>query len=341
MIGWQYVLLQFDVVLRYLTLLVVPRGQTVFHAVPAATIDNPRTWLAVAVVVGLVGLAIRMRHRAASASFGLFWFLLLLIPSAALVVFDRGEPMAEHRIYVASMGLFLGAGAAMGGISSRLVETAPRLRLLGTVAFIVVLTGFAGRTVIRNAVWASPVGLWGEAVQLAPDHWFPQLLFGEALHNAGRRDEAIRAYSRAIALRPEEAAAYQKLALGYAEQGRFAEARETFERLRRIDPKSPIPPNGLGAIALLTNEPGRSPRVLSRGPGVGSGQRAGAAGAGGDGRTGAGRLWRSVAALSGNPAAGAADARQRRLHPPEPGQSRGDDPLTHGLGFRRERPITV
>jgi tetratricopeptide (TPR) repeat protein len=255
-IGWQYVLLQFDVALRYITLLLVPRGQTVFHAVPPATIDNPRTWLAVVVVVGLVALAIRMRQRAASASFGLFWFLLLLVPSAALVVFDRGEPMAEHRIYVASMGLFLGVGAAMGAISSRLVETAPRLRLLGTVAFIVVLTGFAGRTIIRNAVWASPVGLWGEAVELAPDHWFPQLLFGEALHNAGRRDEAIRAYSRVIERRPEEAAAYQKLALGYAEQGRYAEARETFERLRRLDPKSPIPPNGLGAIALLTNAPG-------------------------------------------------------------------------------------
>ena len=45
-------------------------------------------------------------RAAASASFGLFWFLLLLVPSLALVVFDRGEPMAEHRIYLASMGCF-------------------------------------------------------------------------------------------------------------------------------------------------------------------------------------------------------------------------------------------
>jgi protein O-mannosyl-transferase len=254
-IGWQYVLLQFDVVLRYIALLIVPKGQTVFHAVPPAAVDNPRTWLAVAVVIGLVLVAIRLRRRAASAVFGLLWFLLLLIPSAALVVFDRGEPMAEHRIYVASMGLFLATGVAIAAISSRRVETSPRLRLLGTVAFSVVLVGLAGRTVIRNAVWASPIGLWGEAVQLAPDHWFPQLLFGEALHKAGRRDDAIRAYLRVIALRPEEAGAYQKLALAYAEQGRYAEARDTFERLRRLDPSSPIPANGLGAIALLTNDP--------------------------------------------------------------------------------------
>jgi Flp pilus assembly protein TadD len=252
-IGWQYMLLQFDVVLRYIALLLVPRGQTVFHAIPAANLDDPRTWLAVAGLLALVVFAIRVRAGAASATFGLAWFLLLLIPSAALVVFDRGEPMAEHRIYVAGMGLFLWAGSVFGGLWSKLPS--PPLRLLARVAFVVLIAGLAGRTVIRNAVWASPIGLWAEAVALAPDHWFPHLLLGEALHAAGRREEAIRAYSRVIELRPEEAAAYQKLALGYAEQGRYPEARETFERLRRLDPASSIPPNGLGAIALLTNDP--------------------------------------------------------------------------------------
>ena len=35
---------------------------------------------------------------------GLLWFLLLLVPSSALVVLDRGEPMAEQRVYLASCG---------------------------------------------------------------------------------------------------------------------------------------------------------------------------------------------------------------------------------------------
>ena len=242
-------------VLRYVALLLVPSGQTVFHAVPAPNLSDPRTWLAIAALLTGVGLAVRHRARAASASFGLFWFLLLLVPSMALVVFDRGEPMAEHRIYVASMGFFLGGGAALGELSARLASARPRLRLLARVAFAIVLLGLAGRTVVRNTVWSSPIGLWAEAVELAPDQWFPHLLLGEALHAAGRREEAMLAYSRVIELRPEEPAAYQKLALGYAESGAFDEARRTFERLQRLDPKSPIPLNGFGAVALLRKEP--------------------------------------------------------------------------------------
>jgi protein O-mannosyl-transferase len=254
-IGWQFLLLQFDVVLRYLALMLVPSGQTIFHAIPAASLADPRTWLAMALLSTLVAAAIRLRDRVASASFGFFWFLLLLVPSAALVVFDRGEPMSEHRIYVASMGLFLAAGSAIGTLLARLARATPLLRLVARVAFVVALAGLAGRTIIRNAVWASPIGLWAEAVELAPDHWLPHLLLGQALHEAGRRDEAMLAYSRVIELRPEETLAYQKLALGYAESGRYEEARATFERLHQLDPRSPIPSNGFGAIALLMGRP--------------------------------------------------------------------------------------
>ncbi len=44
----------------------------------------------------------------------MLWFLLLLVPSSVLVVLDQGEPMAEHRVYLASCGLFLAAGRVIG-----------------------------------------------------------------------------------------------------------------------------------------------------------------------------------------------------------------------------------
>ena len=327
--GWRLLLLQFDVVLRYIALLLVPSGQTVFHAVPAPELSDPRTWLAIAARADVVGLAVRHRARTASASFGLFWFLLLLVPSMALVVFDRGEPMAEHRIYVASMGFFLGAGAVLGELSARLVDARPRLRLLARVAFAVVLLGLAGRTIVRNAVWSSPIGLWAEAVELAPDQWFPHLLLGEALHAAGRREEAMMAYSRVIELKHDEPAAYQKLALGYAESGQYEEARRTFARLQQIDPKSPIPPNGFGAVALLKKEPeaarGHFNQALALDPANVRARQALAAMAEQDGD-----YPRGAAPLSGNSATRPSHARQRRLHPPQPGAGRRNGPLTAG-----------
>ena len=67
---------------------------------------------------------------------------------------------------------------------------------------VVLLSFGAGTTRLRNAVWADPVALWREAVDLAPAHYRPRLLLGEALQDAGRRDEAIEQYRTAIRLRP-------------------------------------------------------------------------------------------------------------------------------------------
>ena len=59
---------------------------------------------------------------------------------------------------------------------------------------------FGAQTLLRNAVWADPVTLWQESVDLAPSHYRPRLLLGEALQDAGRRDEAIEQYRTAIRL---------------------------------------------------------------------------------------------------------------------------------------------
>jgi tetratricopeptide (TPR) repeat protein len=232
----------------------MPRGQSVFHAVPLASFDNPRTWLDVVAVLGLVGVAVGFRRRAATVSLGISWFLLLLVPSVVLVLLDRAEPMAEHRVYVASMGLFLAAGVTVGALAFELSRSHSLLRFIVYAGLVVTVAGLAGRTMIRNIVWSNPVALWIEAVDRAPDHWYPRLLLGEALHAGGRRDEAIAVYLSVIELRPEEPAPYQKLALAYAETGRYEEARATFTRLGERAPRSAIVSNGYGAVALLAGD---------------------------------------------------------------------------------------
>jgi Flp pilus assembly protein TadD len=253
-VEWRFLAMQMDVILRYLGLLIAPRDQRVFHAVPMAHFDQPRTWLAMLAIAGLAAVAVALRRRAATVTLALGWFLLLLIPSIGLVLLDRAEPMAEHRVYVASMGLFLAAGAAVGSLVGVLYVRRAALRWLVYGLAGVTAASLAVRTVIRNITWSSPVLLWSEAARAAPDHWFPTLLLGEALHRAGRRDEAMHAYRRAIELRPEEASAYQKLALALAETGRYEDARTVFVRLGEREPRSPLVTNGLGALALVAGE---------------------------------------------------------------------------------------
>ena len=212
--------------------------------------------------VGLMIVCIwRVRKSIGLVSFGLSWFLLLLVPSAVLVMLDLGEPMVEHRVYLASCGLFLAGGAAVGRLSALLVR--PGVRRLARALAVLGVLSLCGATLVRNAVWAHPVTLWMEAVEQAPDHWRARLMLGEALQDEGRCMEAIGQYRYAIALRPQEQFGYMKMALCLAQIGRLDEAAAAFETLQRLDPQSAVASVGLGAVAMLAGRPERARRYFN------------------------------------------------------------------------------
>jgi Flp pilus assembly protein TadD len=254
-VRWQYALVELDVIRRYLVLMLLPSGQTIFHVIsPIRSAFEPRAVIAIATLAAMLLLAWRLRRTDGLFALGIFWFVLLLIPSSALVVLDRGEPMAEHRVYIGAMGLFLTTGAIAGWLKALMSTAGSRGRVLIPLTGIVLLVSFGGRTLLRNAVWSSPVGLWVEAASSAPDHWVPRLLLGEALQEAGRREEAVDQYRTAIALRPKEQFAYAKLGTCLVELGRLQEAADTFTRLQDLDPESTVAPTGLGTIAMLQGD---------------------------------------------------------------------------------------
>ncbi len=116
-VHWSYLLLELDVVRRYLWMMINPSGQAIFHEVTTVGLLDPRTWLAIVVVAGLLALSWNVRRSNWPASIGMLWFFLALVPSSVLAVLDQGEPMAEHRVYMASCGLFLAVGAWIGRLA--------------------------------------------------------------------------------------------------------------------------------------------------------------------------------------------------------------------------------
>jgi hypothetical protein len=245
-IHWSYVLLNLDVVRRYAWMMIHPAGQSIFHEVPAVGPLDPRLWLAILVLGLMLAASWRLRRADWVASFGVLWFFLLLVPSSALIALDQGEPMAEHRVYLASCGIFLTAGAAIGWVGAWMSSVNGSVPATGPakpghyvlVALGLVLLSFGVQTVIRNAVWADPVALWRESVDLAPAHYRPRLLLGEALEDAGRRNEAVEQYQAVIRLRPAEPMGYVKMGRCLAEIGKWAEARQQFLMALDLDPRN-------------------------------------------------------------------------------------------------------
>jgi Flp pilus assembly protein TadD len=245
---WTFALVELDVIRRYMSMLLVPTGQAIFHAVTPIGPGDAAA-LGGVVVVGLMAALIWLRRRRAPlASFGLLWFLLMLGPSSVLVVLDRGEPMAEHRVYLASIGVFLTAGVAAGQVAA--VKPSGFMRTLGVMTMAALTLSLAGRTVLRNQLWASPTLVWLEATEQAPDHWLPALLLGEELHRTGRHVEAVVAFRRAVAARPESRSALGNLGVCLLEQGDGASAEQAFAAQKTLDPRSPEASNGLATVAL-------------------------------------------------------------------------------------------
>jgi Flp pilus assembly protein TadD len=123
---------------------------------------------------------------------------------------------------------------------------------------VMVIVSLGGRTMLRNVIWGNPVALWTEARDKAPDHWLPHLLLGEAMEEAGRRDEAVVEYTEAIRLRPDETMSYQKLGTCFLEDGRLDDAAATYRSLRARDPKSTVASIGLGAVEVVRGQKDRA-----------------------------------------------------------------------------------
>ena len=258
---WRYAVVEVEVMFRYFTMLLSPADQSIFHQVrevgwpPAPGIILALIWLA-----AWLGIAWKFARHDGAVTLGMIWFVLLLVPSSVLVLLNLGEPMAEHRVYLAAAGFFLALGTIVGHIWAFFDTRTPRSRLLLRCSLAVWLSVLGGLTVLRNEVWSDPVRLWLDAAEKAPDIWVPHVMLGAALQERGARDEAIVAYRRAIHLRPTEQAPYMRLGLAQAELGRLADARATFQTLLSLDSTSAVGHNGLGAVALLERKPDEARR---------------------------------------------------------------------------------
>jgi tetratricopeptide (TPR) repeat protein len=248
-VHWSYLLVNADVFRRYLGMMAVPTGQALFHEVGAiSSLFELRALAGIATVGAVVAAIWWLRRSEWLMSFGLAWFALLLVPSAVLIALDQGEPMTEHRVYVASAGLFLAAGAGVARIVERLSGSSQLVRRAGAVVMALVLLSFIADTLLRNEMWRSPVTLWRESVDLAPNHPRPRLLLGQSLADAGRRDEAIEQFRIAISFRPSDPVGHVELARSLGDAGRWREAREELVRALEVGPQYEPARRALGVL---------------------------------------------------------------------------------------------
>ena len=163
----RYFLTQWHVVVTYLRLLFWPTGQNLDWDFPLAHgLTDPAVlgsgFFLIVLLVGAGILFVRCRSRGDSAgatgrlaAFGVAWFFLLLAPTSSVV--PLADVLMEHRLYLASWGIFLAAAV----LAASLIEGLARPGRTPILAAVVVClcAGLASATYLRVGFWQSKLAL--------------------------------------------------------------------------------------------------------------------------------------------------------------------------------------
>jgi tetratricopeptide (TPR) repeat protein len=255
----------------------LPFGQNIDPDLPlsAGVLDHGAIFGLIALLL-LLAAAWIYRKRWPLASFGVFVFLLLLAPTSSVIPIR--DVLAERRVYLPFIGLIL-----------IVLEPLRRLQFQQAIgACAAALVACTVLTYQRSDVWSTPLTLWQDSVEKSPGKVRPrfQLAFAQyqlgdcasavgnyeaaarleppdyllfvdwanALDCAGRENDAITEFARAIRLNDNRAEAYIGLSAVYGKQHRTEEALNVLARAETVDPNiAQIYVNRGGVYTLLGN----------------------------------------------------------------------------------------
>ena len=191
---------------------------------PQWTLDvsSPVQWLALGGLVVVLVLGWRLRAPIGRGPLvavlvflgGLFPVLGFLNVSGA-----RFTYVADRWVYVPGLALIALAGVAAAWLHQRW-----RRPWLSCAGALLVLGALAVQTWRHAACLQSPVVLWESTLRENPGGSQAHNLYGVALADAGRMEESLAAYHRAIELKPDSAGAHINLAAALFKLQRIDEA---------------------------------------------------------------------------------------------------------------------
>jgi len=270
-----YAATQLRAIPTYLRLLAWPTGQCVDWFFPVSGGFLEPAVLGGAALLGLISASAifaSLRFREASgdgaaavraASFGALFFLLVLAPTSSVV--PLRDPVAEHRVYLAALGVIMAVAAGISVALRRLAGA--RAGFAGAAVAMAVMLAAAIATAQRSTLWASQLALWSDAARKAPQKARVHLDLGYALRQANRPGDALVSFQKALELRGDHTvsgeALFEAIVSTLITVGRIDDARAEVERVLAIDPGDAAALAALANIAFMTRRDDECERAAS------------------------------------------------------------------------------
>jgi len=192
----EYLFTQFNVLVTYLRLFVLPINQNLDYDYPVSHgLFDGHTFFSLLFLLAIVAVGVWAFKRWRLLSFGIFWFFLTMAVESSVIPVSQNV-IFEHRTYLSSFGLFLAVVSLLFYFSKERYKRA-------AVGLLVVLVCVASvLTYQRNRVWKDEYTLWTDCVNKSPNKGKTLAGLAQALFSRGDVQAALKYFDKAILLSP-------------------------------------------------------------------------------------------------------------------------------------------
>ena len=228
----------------YLKLLLLPINFNINPDFPF----SPSLWQTICLLMlTLFGLfyLVKYSKKLPLLIFSILWILVTLSPTSSIV--PLSDLVAEHRIYLPSLGFFI-------AISLVIVEPKRLSEMLKIVSVLTILIVFSILTVQRNSVWNNEISLWEDAVKKSPHHVRSYLNVGRSYYFERMLEKAVTAYEKANNIDTFYFQSHYNLGTIYYEWENLDKAAKEFSIALRLNKNLPEAYINLGNIYMDKKE---------------------------------------------------------------------------------------
>lgn len=184
----------------------------------------------IAIILTVAALFLSRNKRNNFVIFGLFWFILFLLPS-----FIRPNPaivadFIEHRVYLPMVGFIIML------LEIDFVKNLNIKKKRPVILGLLIIFAFAAITFIHSNNFKNRLNFWKNAARTSPHSPLAHRNLGAMYYLDGLLDEAESEYTKSLELNQEEKMAHNNLGLVYMDRGMFKEAEEEYKKELSINP---------------------------------------------------------------------------------------------------------